>query len=97
MSEWKNIEGDVFRFEVAGDCIEGILKGVEDSLQFKNKVYKIETKEGNKTVFGTVVLDQKMIGISVGTEVKIEYTGEKVNKKKGQNAIKLFDVFTRHL
>jgi hypothetical protein len=93
--EWKKIESEPFKFEVAGDVIEGILASVDKSEQFGNMNYKIQTKEGLKTVFGTVVLDSLMSGIRIGSDIKIEFAGLKENKKKGQNAIKLFNVFTK--
>lgn len=94
--EWKKVENKIFKFENEGDHIEGILVGKEPSRTFKNQVYKIQTDEGeNMTVFGTAVIDSGMIGVAIGDQVKIVYTGSKKNKNKGQNDIKLFDVLVK--
>lgn len=90
--EYKKVESDVFKFETEGAVIEGRLIAVSDSAQFNNKVYKIETDQGVKTVFGTVILDDLMAMVVIGKQVKILFIGEK-EAKKGQNPTKLFEVF----
>lgn len=92
-NEYTKVEAEIYKFEKEGDMIEGELKSVDDSSSFGNKVYKIETKEGLRTVFGTTVIDSQMQLVPPNSMVKIVYTGEKENKKVGQNPIKLFDVF----
>lgn len=95
MEQWTKIEDKIFRFENAGDNIEGKYLSSEDSKLYDNQVYKIENSEGIWTVFGTTVLDSKMKKVDVGSEVRIIFTGEQANKNKNQSPIKLFDVFTK--
>ena len=90
---WKKIEDKIFKFDQVGDEIEGILISAEDSRNYNNKVYKLDKDGESSIVFGTVVLDTLMIGIPIGTKIKISLTGFKANKNKGQSDIKLFDVF----
>jgi len=96
MAEWKKIESNVHKFMDVGEAIEGKLISKEPNQSFdKGKVYKIETKEGLKVIFGTSILDSEMESVNIGQMVKIVYVGEKENKKKGQNPLKLFEVFTQ--
>lgn len=95
MDEWKKVEAEVFKFAKVGDTIEGKLIAVERGQQFNNKVYKINTPEGVKAVFGTAVLEQQMDMVSLGQTVRILFSGEKAAKKAGQNKMKLFEVFVK--
>ena len=90
--EYEKVGAEIFPMIEEGSEIKGKLKAVEDGV-FGNKVYKIETEEGLRTVFGTVVLDDLMNTIEKEQEIKKVLTGFKENKKKGQNPIKLFEVF----
>ena len=89
------VEGTVFKFEKENEAIRGILISIEDSASYNNKVYKIETKEGVKVIFGTTVLDSRMSLIPIGSDVAIVYKGEEPNKKPNQNPIKIFDVYRK--
>ena len=48
----------------------------------KSLMYTIKTDDGEVKVWGSTVLDDKLMGIVVGTYVRIEYEG-KVTSKKG--------------
>jgi hypothetical protein len=95
MAEWEKVEKEIFKFEKEGDFIEGKLLAVVDSPTYSNKVYTIETKQGNKTVFGTVVIDSQMQLVKMGQMIKILYVGEKSSDKKGYNPIKLFEIYVK--
>ena len=91
---YKKVEMGVKRFEKTGDSISGIYESREDGAMFGNLVYKIRQDNGETMiVFSTTILESKMAGVKIGDKIKIEYLGEKENKKKGQNPIKLFEVF----
>lgn len=92
---WEKIASEIFKFEKEGDDIEGVLKHIDQSVNFENKVYKIETAEGMKTIFGTVILDDKMSLVKVGQLCKILYVGSKPNPNPKFNDIKQFDVFVK--
>lgn len=92
--EWSKVESEIMQFQKEGDCIEGILIDKEKSKTYNNMVYKVKKDDGKTTVvFGTTVLDSQMTEIDIGKRVKIVFLGEKENEKKGQNPIKLFEVF----
>lgn len=95
MGEWKKIEAQTFKFDKVGAEIEGELVGIEDSKTYGNKLFKIETEEGVKAIFGTSVMESQMMNVKIGDYIKIVFTGTQPNKKKGQNDIKLFDVFVK--
>lgn len=95
--KWMSTEGDVQRFEKDGDSVEGKLVAIRDGSYYrpdggKSRIYDIETKEGVKTIFGTMILERNMSTVEVGSEVKIIYHGL-VNTKRGTQA-KKFEVLT---
>jgi len=94
--KWTKIESTIFKFEKKGDEIEGQYISKEQSANFNNEVYKIKDASGETfSVFGTVVLQSLMSSVKIGTNVRIVFTDVKKNEKKGQNDIKMFEVYTR--
>jgi hypothetical protein len=92
--ELRKVENKIFKFEKKGDEIEGQLLSIETGSNYGNAVYKIESNDGGVfIVFGTSVLQSQMAEAKIGKQVRIIYQGEKKNEKKGQNPIKLFDVY----
>jgi hypothetical protein len=91
---WEKVSIEVFAFKKANDSIEGIYESKETGNLYGNNVYKIRNAQ-NKVflIFGTAVLDSAMSLRKVGEKIKIVYLGDKDNKKKGQNPVKLFDVY----
>jgi len=79
-------------YEKDGDFVEGVLLNKVDKVG-KNEswLYSIETPEGVKSVWGSVVLDGKMALTKVGDKIKITYNGLG-EAKSGRNAPKLFKV-----
>ena len=57
-----------------------------------SSLYIIETADGNVSVWGSAVLDNKFSLIKVGSEVKVEFDGKKKNPKNGReyNDYKVF-------
>jgi len=94
-NNWNKIEDTIFKFEKDGDSIEGILMAKEDGRSYGNEVYKIKKDEKIFSIFSTVVLASQMSKVNIGEEIKIVFMGEKENDKKGQNNIKLFEVYKR--
>jgi len=90
--EYKKVSDTIVKWETIGQTVEGKLLSVEDGHNYDNKVYKIQTEEKLVTVFSTTVLASLMATVPIGSDICIEYTGTKENKKTGQNDIKLFDV-----
>lgn len=93
--EWNKVEpGNVWKEEKEGDSIWGTLKNIREG-NYDNKVYDIETEEGLRTVFGSVVLDDRMAAVKMNQDVKIVFTGTSPSKVPGRNPTKLYDVFTK--
>lgn len=92
---FQKIEPNVWKPENEGDEIQGVLIRIQDSLRFDNKVYHLETKEGEqitqKVVFGSTVLDDRMGYVKEGDQVRIVYKGLQKNQK-GQDT-KIFEVY----
>ena len=73
---WEEIQvGNVIRFEEKNQVITGVLKAIREGT-YENSVYDIETKEGLVTIFGTVILDNRMSKIKPEEKIRITYLGE---------------------
>lgn len=87
------VEGDDSTF-VSG--ISGILIS-KDSVQMQGKdvgKYKIEVEGGGEVAFlGSVLLDDKLELIEIGTDILIEMTGLKKSTTAGHSPTKQFRVF----
>jgi len=94
---WNKVETQAtnFRFENDGDEMEGKLVSVGPGKFEGSKVYTLEKPDGSAvTIFGSVILDDRMSEVEVGNYVKIVYKGT-VKTGSGKNA-KLFDVYVRN-
>ena len=89
---YKEINPTLWTYEKEGDFIEGILVGKEDEVgENKSWMYDIETPEGVKNVWGSVILDTRMAFVKIGDKIKITYKGLG-EAKAGRNAPKIFKV-----
>lgn len=90
---WKKYEPVSWTYEKVDDFVEGILVSIEDNKNYEGKkIYHLEQEDGTQmNVWGTTVLDSKMLGLKPGDRIKIIYKGSKENK--GKNATKLFEVY----
>lgn len=75
--DWKEVRSDAFIFDKEGDSIHGTLVSVDNSPQYDNKVYILETQDGMKTIFGTKALDTQMSRVKIGEMVFIKFLGMK--------------------
>lgn len=95
MSEWQKVETQSWKHEKAGDEIEGTLLGIRTNVgEFNSKVYDLKTPDGKQiSIFGSTVLDDKLIYAEIGQQIKIIFKG----KIKGQNKKEYndYDVFTK--
>lgn len=92
--EWEQIEPDTWKPEQDGDHIEGVFVKKEEDKGINNtNAYYLETKDGQKLVWGTAIIDSRMAFIQPGDIIKITYKGAKENKK-GQ-PLKIFKVERR--
>ena len=90
---YEEVETGTWKSEKENDEIEGILVAKEENVGANNSMlYTLEVDKTPQVVWGSVVLDPKMLGVKVGEKVKIVYTG-KGEAKGGHNAPKLFKVF----
>ena len=92
--EWTKIESDVWNPE-EGNEISGVYLGIQLEVGVnKSNLYKIELEEGKQlSVWGSKILDDAMLSVKVGQQVKIKFKG-KVKPEKG-NEYKDYEVFTR--
>jgi hypothetical protein len=81
--KWKEVvldSGEVWNKEAP---IEGkLLKTEQEVGPNKSKMYTLETDNGEVKVWGSTVLDDKLMGVPEGTYIKIDYEG-KLKSKKG--------------
>lgn len=81
---WREVtvdtNSDVWDKEIA---IQGELVKTESDIgPNKSNMYTIKTDDGEVKVWGSTVLDDKLLGVPAQTYVKIEYEG-KLKSKKG--------------
>ena len=89
---YKEIDPSFWKAENDGDFIEGIFIGTEHEVgENKSELYTIESDSKPIKVWGSTILDQKMIAIKQGDKIKITYLG-KAEAKAGRNPAKLFKV-----
>jgi len=89
---YKEINPSTWTYENDGDFIEGILvQKQKDIGENKSMLYSIETPQGVKNVWGSMVLDQRMGFVNVGSKVRVTYKGL-ADAKKGKNPAKIFKV-----
>ncbi len=89
---YKEINPEYWTYENEGDFVEGILVSKQEEVgENKSQLYQIETTEGIKSVWGSVILDGRMALTKVGDKIKITYKGLG-EAKSGRNAPKLFKV-----
>lgn len=93
--EWEKIEPkevDTWKPEQAGDSLTGVFVDVKhkDDKRELSARYFIETKEGNKMIWGSVALDDRMRLANIGELIQITYNGKK--SIGGGKEVKLFEV-----
>lgn len=73
----------------------GILIEKEPNVGENNSMlYTIEKEDGIKlTIWGTTVLDSRLVDIEIGEKVKIVYDGVSAKSKPGRKPTKLFKVY----
>ena len=91
---FKEINPDVWKYDKDGDAIEGVLVKLEKGVGAnESTIYSIETSpEVFKSVWGSVILDQRMSLVKVGQKIRITYKGLSQDKKPGKNPAKIFKV-----
>lgn len=80
--QFEAIEPDVWKPELEGDQIVGVLVSKQTGVGVnKSNTYHIDTKQGQKMVWGSTVLDARMNYVNVGDIVRITYKGQQTNKR----------------
>ena len=76
--------------------LEGVLMA-SDSIIMQGKPvgkYKLETENGDIVAFlGTVILDDKLSVIEIGTDIRIELAGSQKSRTPGHSPTRQFRVF----
>lgn len=92
MEQWKTIEPNVWKPEKEGDSITGLLIGKDPADKEKNfsAKYHIENDQGVFLVWGSAVLDERMIAVDEGTMVRITFKEKKeIGKGRQLNIYKV--------
>lgn len=78
--------------EKDGDSIEGVLVAIQEDVGAnKSMLYTIEADEKPTNVWGSAILDQRMVGVKIGELIRITYKGLG-EKASGKHAPKIFKV-----
>ena len=90
MSEWKEVqENNVWQFKAIEDKIEGILVNKQPKTKDISARYYIDMGNNIMMVWGTTVLDARMMNVQVGQQVRITYKGKQENNKKTVHIFKV--------
>jgi len=95
MSEYKESTGNFWKPTKKDEFIEGLLINKESHVgQNDSNVYYIEQLDGHEVVqlWGTTILDQRMIPVKIGQQVKITYKGLGEKGKGGKQAPHIWKV-----
>jgi len=92
--EWTKVETEIWDPE-EGDELSGVYLGFKLEVgPNKSNLYKVEVSEGKQLgIWGCHILNDLMLSIKVGQQVKIQFKG-KVKPDKG-NEYKTYEVFTK--
>ena len=90
---FEEVETGLWKPENKGDSIKGVLIKVEKDVGTNNSnLYTLEVDNKPIGVWGSAILDPKMVTAQIGDFMKIEYDGLG-EAKAGHSAPKLFKVF----
>jgi hypothetical protein len=90
---YEEVNPTIWDYSKEGDFLEGIFVRVQDDVGAnKSKMYSIETSNGVKNVWGSVILDERMALVEKGSKIKITYKGVSKEVSKGKNPAKIFKV-----
>jgi len=90
---FEEIQNEVWKPEIEGDSITGVLLSREEHVGTNDSMlYTLEVEKKPLLVWGSTVLDGKMVSVKNGDLVKIEYLG-KAEPKPGKNPAKMFKVY----
>lgn len=95
MSEYKESTGNFWQPKKEDEFLEGIYLNKETNVgPNKSNIYYIEdltTKEATQ-LWGTTILDQRMMPVKIGQQVKITYKGKGEKGKGGKQAPHIWKV-----
>jgi len=82
-----------WEYKKEGESIEGFfVRSQKDVGVNKSFLYSLETSQGIKNVWGSVILDEKMALVKLGDKIRITYKGLSKETSKGKKPAKLFKV-----
>ncbi len=96
-NQWEEIkDADLFEFKKEGDSIEGQLISTENNVGIhKSKMHSLKQSNGKMIkIWGSKILDDKLMSITFGTQIKIVYEGD-IQPDKG-NAYHDFKVYKQN-
>ena len=77
MDNWKTIEPNVWKPQMQGDCIVGVLvnKVPKDENTGLSAKYQLENEDGMFLIWGGAVLDDRMQYVNIGSKIRITSDG----------------------
>lgn len=90
-NDWIKLEGGSNSESVVWDYkkepeIQGIYTSMDQMVGPNNSnMYHLKTKEGDISLWGSTLIDDRFKGIGLGEEVKIVYLGKQKSEKTGRS------------
>ena len=83
---------EFWEYKNDNDEVSGVLINIQEDVgENKSMLYTLEVEGKPKNVWGSAILDQRMVGVKVGDLIKIIFKGLG-ESKPGRNAPKIFQV-----
>jgi len=92
MDNWKTIEPNVWKPAETGESITGVVvsKTPKNESTGLSAKYQLENENGMFLIWGSVVLDDRLQYVPVGSKVRITFEGKTKNKRN--QTVNLFKV-----
>lgn len=78
MKEYEDIKEEFWKPEMKGDAVNGVLVSIKNGVgKHKATLYSLQKEKGNIVhVWSSRVLDEKMVAIQTGDDIRIIYEGK---------------------
>ena len=86
--DFETIEPSIWKPEKEGDSVEGVLKRKDENVgRHQSRTYHLETEIKQIMVWGSTILDERMIHVDIDDYCKITFKGLKPNKLRQNTKI----------
>lgn len=96
---WEEIKPGIWDYKNQPELIGKLVKKEADVGPNKSNLYTVEKEDGSLiSIWGSAVLDQRLIFVEIGEQIKIQYLGDSKPKpgRKGTHLYRVFHPKAKH-